>query len=187
MEKYHLHDKKVKKKTQKGVKQKKRDQKHQMVLLGSASKKWRKKNCMRDNRRLVVVGLELGQLESRVGVCSSPNHGQRTDELVGEEPRPVLHLSPTVCFSLLDRPALGPGHLCISARLGGPCLASQDTSKNPPSPSGEPGLVMPRPCHTDRSFREGEKLRKKKAQVLKKVHNTFFCLSQICGGTQGGY
>lgn len=117
---------------------------------------------MRDNRRLVVVGLELGQLESRVGVCSSPNHGQRTDELVGEEPRPALHLSPTVCFSLLDRPALGPGHLCISARLGGPCLASQDTSKNPPSPSGEPGLVMPRPCHTDRSFREGEKLRKKK-------------------------
>lgn len=66
----------------------------------------------------------------------------------------------------------------MSARLGGPCLASQDTSKNPPSPSGEPGLVMPRPCHTDRSFREGEKLRKK-AQVLKKAHNTFFCLYQM--------
>lgn len=169
MEKYHLHDKKVKKKKKpkRGLNKKKGTKNIKWFCWAVLPKNGEKKNCMRDNRRLVVVGLELGQLESRVGVCSSPNHGQRTDELVGEEPRPVLHLSPTVCFSLLDRPALGPGHLCISARLGGPCLASQDTSKNPPSPSGEPGLVMPRPCHTDRSFREGEKLRKKKSTSVK--------------------
>lgn len=28
-------------------------------------------------------------------------------------------------------------------------------------PLWRPGLVMPRPCHTDCSFRSGEKLRKK--------------------------
>lgn len=42
--------------------------------------------------------------------------------------------------------ALGPGHLCISARLGDPCLASQDTSKNPPSPSGDLGLSCQGPA-----------------------------------------
>lgn len=115
-------------------------------------------------RRVMVVGLELGQLEP--GGCVQQSKPWPENRRAGgggaETSSPLV---PPVCFSLLDRPALGPGHLCMSARLGGPCLASQDTSKNPPSPSGEPGLVMPRPCHTDRSFREGEKLRKKSTSV----------------------
>lgn len=62
------------------------------------------------------MGFELGQLQS-LGVWSSPNHCQRTDEEVGEELWPALN-SPPVLGRPVRYAVLGPGHLCISARLG---------------------------------------------------------------------
>lgn len=85
----------------------------------------------------------------------------RKQKNMRKELSPALNVFPPFLSGPVRSAARGPRHLCISAWQGDPCLTSQDTSKNPPSPSGEPGLVMPRPCHIDCSFRPGEKLRKK--------------------------
>lgn len=86
----------------------------------------------------VLVGFELGV---RAWVCEAVQTIAREQMSIWG----VLQLPP-----LLGRPerysALGPGHLCTSAQLGDPCLASRDTSKNPPSPSGYLGLSCQGPA-----------------------------------------
>lgn len=76
----------------------------------------------------------------------------------------------------LGRPAryaaLGPGHLCISARLGDPCLASQDTSKNPPSPSGDLGLSCQGPA--TQTAPSGQGRNSERSRRVKESKCTFF-------------
>lgn len=79
-------------------------------------------------------------------------------------------------FFFLGRPAhyaaLGPGHLCISARLGDPCLASQDTSKNPPSPSGDLGLSCQGPAI--QTAPSGQGRNSERSRRVKESKYTFF-------------
>lgn len=86
-----------------------------------------------------VGGLRAGRV--RAWVCEAVQTIAREQMSIWG----VLQLPP-----LLGRPerysALGPGHLCTSAQLGDPCLASRDTSKNPPSPSGYLGLSCQGPA-----------------------------------------
>lgn len=89
----------------------------------------------------------------------------------------------------LGRPAryaaLGPGHLCISAQLGDPCLASQDTSKNPPSPSGDLGLSCQGPA--TQTAPSGQGRNSERSRRVKESKYTFFFWKYIRVQTRSGW
>lgn len=62
--------------------------------------------------------------------------------------------------------------LCISARLGDPCLSSQDTSKNPPSPSGDLGLSCQGPATQTAPWGQGRN--SERSRRVKESKYTFF-------------
>lgn len=117
---------------------------------------------MQDNKKKLVVGFELGQLQS-LGVWSSPKHCQRRDKYMGEELWPALNLPPRfLCFrqasTICCTRAWSPLYICMTGR---PMPRQSGHLQESSFPLWRPGLVMPRPCHTDCSLRQGERLRKK--------------------------
>lgn len=124
---------------------------------------------MQDNMRQSSWALSWDSY--RAWVCEAVQTIAREQTSMGEELWPALNSPP-----FLGRPAryaaLGPGHLCISARLGDPCLASQDTSKNPPSPSGDLGLSCQGPA--TQTAPSGQGRNSERSRKVKESKNTFF-------------
>lgn len=120
------------------------------------------------------MGFELGQ--SRAWVCEAVQTIAREHTSIwGEELWPALNSpSPRV----FGRPARlcctwawSPLYICSTVR---PVPRQSGHLQESSFPLWVPGLVMPRPCHTDCSFRSGKKLRKKQKSYRKQY--TFFLI-----------
>lgn len=117
-----------------------------------------------------VAGLWAGTVTEPGCRKQSKPLPENSDVRMGEELWPALNSPPL--FWAGQRVMLWPGHLCFSARLGDPCLASQDTSKNPPSPSGDLGLSCQGPATQTAPLGQGRN--SERSRRVKESKNTFF-------------
>lgn len=87
---------------------------------------------------------------------------------------PIFRQASTLCFVW----AWSPLYICMTGR---PVPRQSGHLQESSFPLWIPGLVMPRPCHTDCAFRSGGETQKE-AQMLKKADTFFYKCNKLMNG-----